>query len=201
MTDTVENVITIEATTEFVTEVVAEEVVTLDTIEVAEPELVVETQTLAEVLEAYATEIISETVPQVETITETGAQGPPGAQGPSGALAQSLQYPAGEALGGSRAVYLAGDGSFWYADNQDASAIAVAGITSGAVSLGETATAQYAGEMVEPSWSWTPEQPVYLGASGQLTQTPPPSGTVVELGVALTATKMLVRIQISLLLE
>lgn len=141
--------------------------------------------------------IVEPAPPEIEVIVDCGAQGPPG----PGSIPQTLTKIAGEALGGHRAVYVASDGTLRYADSQVATARVVAGITTGAAAAGDPTILRYAGEMVEAGWSWVPEGTIYLGTTGQLTQTPPTTGTVVEMGVALTATSMLVRIQISLLLE
>ena len=118
----------------------------------------------------------------------TGWTDPPGAT-------QAITLVAGEALGGHRAVYVAGDGSARHASaSLPATAAALAGITTGAATVGEAVAVQTAGRIVEPSWAWTPG-PVYLGASGLLTQTPPAMGAVKEIGVALAATELLIRIQ------
>ncbi|MGH8429357.1 MAG: hypothetical protein ACREUF_03040, partial [Solimonas sp.] len=94
-------------------------------------------------------------------------------------------------------VYLAADGSR-PADSQDpANADSVLGLTVYAQATpGLDALIQTAGEMTDPAWSWAPNEPVFLG-SGEtpLTQTPPATGAIVELGPALTATSLLIRIQ------
>jgi hypothetical protein len=80
---------------------------------------------------------------------------------------------AASALSGHRAVTPAPDGSLGYASNDNAAHLhAPLWITSGAASSGAQVEALMLGTMIEPSWSWTPG-PVYLGATGQLTQTPP----------------------------
>lgn len=115
-----------------------------------------------------------------------------------GGAASAIALVAGEALGGHRAVYVASDGSARHASaSLPAQAVALAGITTGAAALGETASVQTAGRIVEPSWTWTPG-PVYLGESGLLTQTPPTTGAVKEIGVALAATELLIRIQLEI---
>lgn len=66
----------------------------------------------------------------------------------------------------------------------------VLGITT---SAGTTVDARYSGPMTDNSWSWSPG-PIWLGANGALTQTPP-TGAVVVLGRALNATTIIIEIE------
>jgi hypothetical protein len=110
--------------------------------------------------------------------------GPPGGPGPAGPEGSgTIVRQAGEAIGGHRAVYVASDGLVYYADPENGSAAAVSGVSTGAVSLDGWVTIRTAGEMQESSWGWA-EGPIYLGANGVLTQTPPLSGAIVILGVS-----------------
>lgn len=120
-------------------------------------------------------------------------QGPPGVPGLDGnAVASLVQKLAGETLSGHRAVFVDTDNKLYYADPADESARVICGITTGAASAGATASAQFSGVMNEPSWSWTPALPVFLSTNGALSQTPPPSGYLVEVGRALTPTSILI---------
>lgn len=124
-----------------------------------------------------------------------GNQGPAGIQGPPGpAGGTTAATIAGEALGGHRAIYISA-GEARYATAADDSAAVVAGITTGAAGVGDAVEYQLSGELTEPSWNWTPELPVFLGLNGQLTQTPPTAGAIVELGIALTPQTIIVRVQ------
>ena len=49
--------------------------------------------------------------------------------------------------------------------------------------------------MTEPSWSWQPHKPIWLGANGTITQTPADDVNLLEVGIALSATSILIRIQ------
>ena len=92
-------------------------------------------------------------------------------------------------------MYLADDG-IRYADASDTlNADATLGITAGAALAGAAVFVVTHGVMVEGSWNWTPRDPVYLGAGGALTQTPPATGLVLVVAIALTATSIEVRIQ------
>ena len=95
-------------------------------------------------------------------------------------------------LGGHRVITMQGE----YADSGNVShAAAISGISLQAVAAGATVQVQRSGEIEESSWAWVSGQAVYLGASGQLTQTPPTSGIVVVIGVPVSATKLAVDIQ------
>lgn len=123
-------------------------------------------------------------------LVETGTQGPPGPPGNS-----NVSYTAGVALGGHRAVVLDASENAIYADHTNlAHADKVIGITTGAVTAGDAASIQTEAEITEPSWSWTLDQPIFLGATGLLTQTPPSSGFLLVMGFPISATKMFLAI-------
>ena len=100
------------------------------------------------------------------------------------------------AIGGHRIVSSVGDSLVALTDLTDTDSVnAVIGLTTGAVESGEVVTLQSSGFITETSWSWTPKQRVFCGASGVPTQTLPASGAIVTIGVAVSATKMLMRIE------
>ena len=88
-----------------------------------------------------------------------------------------------EALGGHRAV--TADGYHCTPTTLDK----LAGITKGAASIGNLAAIQTSGYMTEPSWSWTPDAPIFVGASGVLTQSAP-SGVARRVAWALSTTEI-----------
>jgi hypothetical protein len=98
-----------------------------------------------------------------------------------------LTLTASVALSGQRAVSLNGAGGVVYFNPAQPD---VVGVTTGAVSIGQPVSVQIQDVLDEPSWSWTPGLPVYAGTNGVLSQTPPSSGYLVVVGVALTPTKM-----------
>lgn len=112
---------------------------------------------------------------QAASIVTAGAQGPAGRQGdigPAGGTATT--ETAGEALGGHRIARLDAGGDAVYASNDvPADALSVLGLTLGAAVLGDPIDVQRMGEVTEPSWTWSLDQPVYLGTNGGLTQTAP----------------------------
>ena len=128
------------------------------------------------------------------SVVAAGQQGPAGAQGPIGpAGGAALTVTAGAALSGHRIVYLDASQKAQYASNQTAShALIALGLTLGAAALDEAVSVQRSGEVTEPSWSWTLEQPVYLGDTGLLTQTAPTSPALFQriVGFPTAATKL-----------
>lgn len=81
---------------------------------------------------------------------------------------------AASALSGHRVVTPAPDGLLDYASNDDVGDVnAPLWVTASAASQGSEVEALMFGSMIEPTWTWTPSQPVYLGTNGVLTQTPP----------------------------
>lgn len=130
----------------------------------------------------------------VSGLVAAGQQGVAGIQGPIGpAGGSAIDVVAGAALSGHRIVYLDASYKAQYASNQTAShALVALGLTLGAAALDETVSVQRSGEVTEPSWSWTLEQPVYLGDNGLLTQTAPTSPALFQriIGFPTAATKL-----------
>jgi hypothetical protein len=170
-----------------------------DIVEVVDSELVIDEQTVvvvdaieqpADVLETPSEELVTvdgdEAVivtrePEI-TLLDVGTQGPPGQPGEVGQA--YVEFAAAVALGGHRAVRLL-NGEAIYADHSViGDANAVLGITRGAAAAGVLAQIQFAGLMTEPSWTWTPDLPVFVGLAGVLTQTPPTSGFSLIVGIA-----------------
>lgn len=112
-----------------------------------------------------------------------------------GSAASTLAAVAGEALSGDRAVYIADDGKAYHADKGSATSIRTAGLTTGAVALGDTATIQVEGPYTEPTWSWAGNAAIWLSTTGQLTQTPPTTGYLVKVGIPAGPTQMLIEPQ------
>lgn len=96
---------------------------------------------------------------------------------------------AASSLSGHRVVTPAPDGSLGYASNDDLGDVnSPLWVTAAAASSGAQLETLMFGPMVEPSWTWTPGQPVYLGTNGVLTQTPPAAPGAVFLAQVGTAT-------------
>jgi hypothetical protein len=111
------------------------------------------------------------------------------------ALGGGFTRTAAATLSGHRVVKVDDAGLADYAANTVDDAQSVIGLTTGAVTSGGLATIQSSGLMTEPSWSWVPNNPVYLGSNGTLTQTTPTSGVVLVIGVPLSATELFIDIK------
>lgn len=106
-----------------------------------------------------------------------GPAGPQGSPGQAG-----IPVVAAVALGGHRAVTVFGQ----YAEPGDENILA--GITTSAVAAGDTSYPIRAGIITEPSWSWTPNQPIFIASSGVLTQSPPTSSRIRRVAWAMSST-------------
>jgi len=147
----------------------------------------------------------SETGPSIIT-TETGVTVQPtdaavivithtGPRGPAGDAVASVDKIAAQALGGNRVVKIAPAGEVDYASSASpGDGALVLGVTTGAAVMGASIEVQTGGEMVELSWTWT-LGPVFLGLNGLLTQTAPTSGFIQQIGIALSATVLLIDVQ------
>lgn len=97
--------------------------------------------------------------------------------------------PAAVALSGHRVVTPLPNGTVGYASNNDAEHVAAPlWLTTGAAAPGANVGLLAYGSIEEPSWTWTPGDPIYLGVNGQLTQTPPQSPAALFVGAVGAAT-------------
>ena len=129
---------------------------------------------------------------QYGTVVSGGSQGPQGAPGPSSELTTVI---AGTNISGDRGIVLNSAGRAIYADSNTMShGNKFAGVSQGAAIMGFAVDIKRFGEMTEPTWNWTVDQPVYLGAGGLLTQTVPvsPAKFSIIVGMATAATKLFI---------
>jgi hypothetical protein len=83
-----------------------------------------------------------------------------------------------------------------YADNTTLSHVSkVLGMTTGAANALDLATIQTGGEITEPSWSWALNTPIFLGATGLLTQVQPVSGFSLVVAFPITQTKIFISLR------
>lgn len=106
------------------------------------------------------------------------------------------RYIAGEDVSALRVVrYAEGTHRVLYARPPEVEARCPLGVTVTGVLAGEEVTVRRDGELTDGSWTWTPGAPVLLGAAGALTQTQPPSQPyLVVIGIAITATTIVINI-------
>lgn len=144
-------------------------------------------------VEEKETVVVDGTVFEVVSVGEQGPPGPPGPVGPPSDTIQ-VKYPAATALSGHIMTAVTTSRTLEPASNDNpAHALRLVGMTVGAADSGAPGTVQTFGEFEEPSWSWTPDQPVYLGKNGRLTQEPPAAPDAVfslVVGVALAPTRI-----------
>ncbi|MBW4692205.1 MAG: hypothetical protein KME27_10610 [Lyngbya sp. HA4199-MV5] len=112
------------------------------------------------------------------------------------------QYPAAIALSLHRLVALH-NGQLVYADATDITQTEGAiGLTLNAVAAGGKPQFATSGLMQDTGWSWTVDQPVFVGSVGNLTQNPliVAPGYYQEVGVAVSATQLLLGLEEAYLL-
>ena len=118
-----------------------------------------------------------------------GPAGPPGAPG----VASAQQYVAATALSALRLLTVDALGRAFYAEP---GARAPVGVSLTAAAAGDLVTVAGSDHVVEDSaWTWTPGELVFADAGGVLTQVAPASGWWMPVGVAVSATRIVVRLQ------
>jgi hypothetical protein len=103
-----------------------------------------------------------------------------------------ITLTAGSALSALR-IIVSNNGVAEYADNVT-NYQSIAGISITSAGIGSQIEVQTSDELLDNSWNWVLGS-IYLGANGVLTQTVPTVGSILEVGVALSPTKMMIRIQ------
>lgn len=152
-----------------------------------------------DVLTVNSVDVLEVTTPEIIVITQ-GQQGPPGIPGPAGG--QVLQRMAGIAISALVAVFEDLSGAVWPADpNVESDVLALLGVTVSAASAGQPINVQRMGHIDDSSWQWLPKGRIFLDQEGRLTQRVPESGYDVLIGVALSATRILLNIQDPIELE
>jgi hypothetical protein len=132
---------------------------------------------------------------EVHFATE-GKVGAPGADGADGADGGTLlQYAAtaGENIGVYKLVRVAA-GTVYLADKDNVAYVNdTLGLTMSVSTTGNPVDIQVGGEMTNVGWAWTAGS-VFMGDSGELTQTPPTVGILQKIGTVLTPTSILIDI-------
>ncbi|MDR3159757.1 MAG: hypothetical protein LBU11_12320 [Zoogloeaceae bacterium] len=130
--------------------------------------------------DAFAREV------EVVEYGQRGLPGPPGAD----AAESRVSRVAGETLSALKVVWEDADEKVYLLDNQDAAHVALfAGIAVTSATAGNPATLQRLGVLDASGLNLTPGA-VWLGAGGNLTQTPPASGFDLYIGVALSGSRL-----------
>lgn len=143
-------------------------------------------------------------------VVEVLEQGPPGVKGDQGERGEqgppvTFKYLAGHTISGHRVVALNQFGQLVYASADEvASGVRAIGLTTAAALVGEEVVVQKFGALIEPSWNWTPESPIYLGLTGLLTQqTPeqPSSHFSMVIGFAIDSTSIFIDMKTPIILS
>jgi hypothetical protein len=83
----------------------------------------------------------------------------------------------------------------YYADQSDLTQKAVLGLSIQAARIGEMIIIKTSGQLIEPSWHWELNKFIYLAENGLLTQDIPTQGRIIEIGIPLTESSLLIRIR------
>lgn len=109
----------------------------------------------------------------------------------AGGTTPDFTLPAGQdGISGHRAVMVTADGDVGHAD--PAFARAYVGISKHAAVAGAPVAIALRDTLTEPSWSWVPGKTLYFAAGGVLTQTVPTDTAVTPVGLAISATTILI---------
>lgn len=137
------------------------------------------------------------------SIARVGPQGSKGATGQDGLSgASSLEAISNSDISGHKAVMYDSTGQVQVASCLNIQHLnKVIGITTGAVTTGNTATIQGSALIDHSGWAFTANQPVFLGDDGTLVQTLPMGALFsLPIGVAVSATKVSINIQSAIVL-
>lgn len=106
-------------------------------------------------------------------------------------------YIAGAAVGGQRAVVTDPAGKVIHADNTNDDHFGLfTGITNTSVILDEEVLVVSYGRMIDPAFSFIPEEKLYLSTNGLLTQTAPTTGFLQSIGHAISSDTIFINPQI-----
>jgi len=122
--------------------------------------------------------------------------GPPGPPGPAGG--STVTYEAGENLSAGRVVIIDGLAA-WYFQNTDSTHLGRAfGITTTSAITGNNVTIQVTGLVTDAAFGFTADKTVWVGADGEIFDTQPVTGTLIQkAGVAYENKKLLIDFSIS----
>ena len=132
-----------------------------------------------------------------------GPEGPIGPQGPPGA-GTAFPTTAGEEIQAYDAVYVENDLAFIASNDDSLHFLSFAGLAAVGASITDPIDIITDGLAVNPAWSWTANQEVFLGTNGQLTQTPPDpisSNYRIVVGEVVASDRIIVRISEPILFD
>jgi hypothetical protein len=128
-------------------------------------------------------------------LLEVAMQGPPGPPGGGGGGSGYYTFPANGAVSGHKVMRVSSGLATVCTTNDTMYAHNIVGISMNAAADGDPVNIRHSGEMVEPSWNWMEERPVFMGGDGRLTQAVSVSGLSIIVATVLTPTKIIVDIR------
>lgn len=105
-----------------------------------------------------------------------------------------FSWQAGVSISAYRVLSLNLDGKAIYYNQLSPNYNVVLGLSLTAAAADADVWVGRSGQLTDAAWTWTPNSPVWCGVDGVLTQTAPSEGWLVQVGDALTATKLLLHI-------
>lgn len=102
----------------------------------------------------------------------------------------TVNFFAGEFVSARKVVYIDSSGSIKTCSSDTLGTRNAIGITKNSYSVGELATVYVDGIIEDSTWSWPPGSPLFVGADGALTSTPPTSGYILLFAFAISKTKI-----------
>lgn len=137
--------------------------------------------------------VVGVVVRERETL-QVGLRGIQGPRGLPGASAERiLTAVAGMSLSALRAIIIDASGRAIYAQPTLETVSGVVGVTVTAADAPDEVSYRTSGHI--EGFSFAQRGAVYLGPNGTLTQDPPTSGVTLELGVSLSSSELLLRVQ------
>ena len=120
-----------------------------------------------------------------------GPAGPRGLPGPAGGT--SVIYEAGESISALKVIKLVAGLAYVASSDDLTDDDLVVGVAVTGADVGQDVTVQLSGTLQDNVWNWAPGA-LFLGLSGDITQTPPTSGVLVKVGAPINSNKILIRI-------
>lgn len=154
------------------------------------------------VVTSQETVVVSSDVVHEAIVYTEGSQGPAGQRGQTGLTGGLFERNTSGSMSALRVVWEGSDGIVHALDKDDGDHIGlIAGLTITATGAEGSVVVQRAGPVDDDAWSWVTSGLIWLGDSGIPTQTPPTTGYDVQIGYAVSPTRIYLDIQPPINLE
>lgn len=138
-----------------------------------------------------ATVLATDLAIAVVTVAEQGPPGPPGLDSSGAGAGNSFAIVAGAVVSEYQVAVSIGGLAYTASASNLGHFGCVAGLFAQTSSSGAAAAVQYSGEIANAGWSFAPGV-VFVGAAGQVTQTPPSVGFLQVVGTVMNPTTILI---------